>query len=603
LATNVTFNGSTFSIPSEGDSNWGDALSNYFIAIAAGTLQKTGGNFVLTSEVNFGASFGLRSPYFKTQATNPAGSGNFRLGNTEAINWRKSDNSGDVSLLVDSSNNLLFNGANVFISGGTLLSNADISASAAISLSKLAVLGSNFALMSDSSGIISISSITSTELGNLSGVSSNIQSQISSINTSLSGKEPTISTLPVSKGGTGSSSALSNNRLMKSSGGNIIEAAAITASMALVSDSNGIPIHSSVTSTELGYLSGVSSGIQSQFSGKLSLSTYSAKGSLIAGTGAGTASNLSVGVNNQVLVADSAQSTGVKWADLTSTINFYPPQFYEITSGTGSIGNCYVFRVSSSNATVGAVYTHNGGYFTVLQTISSGSYLVCITTDPAPLSSGTLTKNSGTGDTTISFSAYVAPAYLRVRMVGGGGGGGGGGASGGTGGNGGSTTFGSSLLTANGGNGGSTNTNSGGSGGSASIAYPSYGQADTGGTGGSGTSVGLSSSYASGGFGANSPFMGAGPGSGSTNLAAATSARANSGSGGGGGGVNPTTSGWFPGSGGGAGGYIDAIIPGPLANNYSFTIGAAGTAGTAGTSGFAGGAGGGGRIQLWWHFQ
>lgn len=42
------------------------------------------------------------------------------------------------------------------------------------------------------------------------------------------------------------------------------DAAAITASRALMSDANGIPTHSAVTSTELGYVAGVTSGIQTQ---------------------------------------------------------------------------------------------------------------------------------------------------------------------------------------------------------------------------------------------------------------------------------------------------------------------------------------------------
>lgn len=75
--------------------------------------------------------------------------------------------------------------------------------------------------------------------------------------------------LPIVKGGTNSNAALNNNRIMKSLGDAIVEAAAITASRALISDANGIPTHSSVTSTELGYVSGVTSSIQTQIDSKL----------------------------------------------------------------------------------------------------------------------------------------------------------------------------------------------------------------------------------------------------------------------------------------------------------------------------------------------
>jgi len=78
--------------------------------------------------------------------------------------------------------------------------------------------------------------------------------------------------LPVANGGTNSSAALSNNRVMKSSAGAVVEAAAITGNRALASDANGIPVHTTVTDTELGYVAGVTSSIQSQFTGKQSTS-------------------------------------------------------------------------------------------------------------------------------------------------------------------------------------------------------------------------------------------------------------------------------------------------------------------------------------------
>jgi hypothetical protein len=70
--------------------------------------------------------------------------------------------------------------------------------------------------------------------------------------------------LSIVRGGTNSNTALSNNRVMQSSGGAIVEAAAITASRALESDANGIPVASATTATELGYVSGVTSAIQTQ---------------------------------------------------------------------------------------------------------------------------------------------------------------------------------------------------------------------------------------------------------------------------------------------------------------------------------------------------
>lgn len=176
MATNVLFNGTTYSIPAEGDSNWGTNLSNYFIAIASGCLQKTGGTFTLTAEANFGATYGLKSAYFKSQATNPASAGILRLGNAESIKWRNAANSADLDLTVSAGNALQFNGTSLTLSGSIV--NADVNAAAAIALSKLAALTVSRALVSDGSGVISVSAATSTEVGYLSGVTSAIQTQL-----------------------------------------------------------------------------------------------------------------------------------------------------------------------------------------------------------------------------------------------------------------------------------------------------------------------------------------------------------------------------------------------------------------------------------------
>ncbi len=75
-------------------------------------------------------------------------------------------------------------------------------------------------------------------------------------------------TVPIANGGTNSTTSLNNNRIMQSSGSAIVEAAAITASRALISDANGIPTHATTTSTEIGYVNGVTSAIQTQIDAK-----------------------------------------------------------------------------------------------------------------------------------------------------------------------------------------------------------------------------------------------------------------------------------------------------------------------------------------------
>lgn len=119
----------------------------------------------------------------------------------------------------------------------------------------------------DVTGIAAISA-TSATIGSLAGVVKATAGALSASAVGLSSSDVT-GVLPVANGGTNSSAALSNNRVMRSSAGSVVEAAAITASRALVSDGSGIPTHSAVTTTELGYVSGVTSALQTQVDAKV----------------------------------------------------------------------------------------------------------------------------------------------------------------------------------------------------------------------------------------------------------------------------------------------------------------------------------------------
>lgn len=60
--------------------------------------------------------------------------------------------------------------------------------------------------------------------------------------------------------------------------------------------------------------------------------------------------------------------------------------------------------------TAGAIYTHNGVSFVV---VSYAAGVLKATSLGGPLTSGTLTKSSGTGDATITFSAFTEPNPIR----------------------------------------------------------------------------------------------------------------------------------------------------------------------------------------------
>jgi hypothetical protein len=120
------------------------------------------------------------------------------------------------------------------------------------------------ALASDASGKVAVSATTSTELGYVSGVTSAIQTQ-------LDGKQATI---------TGAATTITNSNL--------------TASRAVVSDASGKIDISPTTSDEIAFVSGVTSAIQTQLNGKQATITGAA--STI------TTANLS---NDKALVSDA----------------------------------------------------------------------------------------------------------------------------------------------------------------------------------------------------------------------------------------------------------------------------------------------------------
>jgi len=109
--------------------------------------------------------------------------------------------------------------------------------------------------------------------------------------------------------------------------------------------------------------------------------------------------------NNHVLANQNNCSVG----DAT-----YQPGVYDGGTSSDTVANLSQwgllynrsFVVSSANATFGAKYTNNGVTYTIMNTVS-GSTTLYTDNLGAPQSSGVLTKTSGTGDATITFSSSV----------------------------------------------------------------------------------------------------------------------------------------------------------------------------------------------------
>lgn len=148
-------------------------------------------------------------------------------------------------------------------------------------------LTANRALISNSSGKVAVSAVTSTELGYLDGVTSNIQTQLdgkaaSSHNHSASNitsgtlSSDRLPTVPIAKGGTGATTAAG-----------ALTNLGITATAAELNKMDGV----TASTAELNYVDGVTSNIQTQLDEKANSNhTHNYAGSSSAG-GAATSAN------------------------------------------------------------------------------------------------------------------------------------------------------------------------------------------------------------------------------------------------------------------------------------------------------------------------
>lgn len=265
------------------------------------------------------------------------------------------------------------------------------------------------------------------------------------------------------------------------------------------------------------------------------------------------------------------------------------PTVRRILSGSGTLNRMYAFRIATGSATVAATYTNNGITFTVYATVAS-SALVYMSGSAPPTASGVLTKASGSGDATLTFSDFAVPLSSRVKLAGGGGGGGG--YASGSGANGTDSTYGTSLLTAPGGVGGAQGGTPTATASAPTINSPAMAVIATVGAGAGGVGFGSTTVTNAGSAGGANPLAGAGAAGGfQTSGVAGT---ANTGAGGGGAGTpgSGISAGGVTGNGGSSGAYLEAIIPNPSAT-YAYVIGPGGAGGT-GASAINGGDGGSG---------
>lgn len=352
MSTNVVLNGTTYAIPAEGDSGWGTVLSNFFISIGSNVLQKTGGTFTLTADVDFGATYGVKSAYIKSRGTNPSSAGILRLANAEAVSWRNAANAADLALSVNSSDQLTYNG-NVLAS----------------------TTGPSF--QDSIFKVFDNSDITKILQFQLSGITTGTTRTLTipDANDTIVGKATTdtFTNKTFDADGTGNSISNIENADIKAAAAIAVnKLAAVTASRALASDASGFISATSVTDTELGYVSGVTSAIQTQFTAKAPLispsfttpnigaatgTSLSVSGQLTSTVSTGTAplvvSSTTEVANLKAATATAATNVGIT-DDTTTNATMYPTW---VTANTGNLPQKVTSTKLTYNPSTGSLAT------------------------------------------------------------------------------------------------------------------------------------------------------------------------------------------------------------------------------------------------------
>ena len=172
---------------------------------------------------------------------------------------------------------------------------------------------------------------------------------------------------------------------------------------------------SAVSATELAFVDGVTSAIQTQMDAKASLTgtetltnktltnpviasvinntITTTKGDLISATAASTPTRLGVGANNTVLTADSAEATGLKWASASAAATTWTLINTGGTALTGAAtitvsslsgyNRLYIMLIGASSASAGSQfnmrfntdttskYNNVGAYYTFTPTFGN----------------------------------------------------------------------------------------------------------------------------------------------------------------------------------------------------------------------------------------
>jgi hypothetical protein len=267
----------------------------------------------------------------------------------------------------------------------TNIANDEIKAAAAIALNKLAAVTVSRALVSDGSGFVAPATTTATEIGYVNGVTSAIQTQLDE--KALDSDLDTHTGATIAHGATGAVVGTTNSQILTNktidADSNTItnienadikaaaaiahnKMAALTVSRAMVTDGSGFASASTATATELGYLSGVTSAIQTQINGVLS-DPMTTRGDIVVRNSSNTTARLGVGAAGTAI---RSNGTDPSWG--------YPSAVSKTTTYTAALADDTIFASTSGGAWTLALPTAVGclgKVFTVIKTDTSTNML------------------------------------------------------------------------------------------------------------------------------------------------------------------------------------------------------------------------------------
>ena len=167
-----------------------------------------------------------------------------------------------------------------------------------------------------------VTDVSDTEIGYLNGVTSAIQTQLD--DKSTASKTETFTNKSISLGSNTVTSTLAqlNTAVSDADVASLAGTETLT-NKTLTSPKINEDVAVTATATELNYVDGVTSAIQTQLDGKVDESLFDAKGDLLVASADNTPAKLTVGTNGYILTANTSAANGIEWA--AAPAGYSPP--------------------------------------------------------------------------------------------------------------------------------------------------------------------------------------------------------------------------------------------------------------------------------------